>query len=44
LVSDELPELIGMSDRILVMRRGEVSLEVKRDQHPQEEQLITYMT
>jgi ABC-type sugar transport system ATPase subunit len=44
LISDELPELIGMSDRILVMRRGEISLRVERDQHPREEQLITYMT
>jgi ABC-type sugar transport system ATPase subunit len=43
LLSDELPELIGMSDRILVVRRGRVAHETSRDAAPTEEQLITQM-
>lgn len=43
LISDELPELIGMSDRILVMRRGEVTHEATRDTSPTEDELITHM-
>ena len=30
MISSELPELIGMSDRILVMREGAVSGELER--------------
>jgi rhamnose transport system ATP-binding protein len=40
LISDELPELIGMSDTIIIMRRGEISWRTSRDQNPTEEQLI----
>ncbi len=40
LISDELPELIGMSDNIVIMRRGEISLRTSRDNRPTEEQLI----
>jgi ABC-type sugar transport system ATPase subunit len=43
LISDELPELIGMSDRILMMRRGAISHETLRDLAPTEDELITYM-
>jgi ABC-type sugar transport system ATPase subunit len=43
LLSDELPELIGMSDRILVLRRGLLAHETSRDASPTEEQLITQM-
>ena len=43
LVSDELPELIGMSDRILMMRRGRISHETIRDLDPTEDELIAYM-
>jgi rhamnose transport system ATP-binding protein len=43
LISDELPELIGMSDTILIMRRGVVSAVISRDKQPTEEQLIGYM-
>jgi len=43
LLSDELPELIGMSDRIMILRRGAVSHTVARDARPSEEQLITHM-
>jgi ribose transport system ATP-binding protein len=43
LISEELPELIGMSDRILIMRNGELSCEVCRTERPAESQLIEYM-
>jgi ABC-type sugar transport system ATPase subunit len=43
LISDELPELIGMSDTILIMRRGQITARVSRTQKPSEEQLINYM-
>jgi ABC-type sugar transport system ATPase subunit len=43
LISDELPELIGMSDTFLMMRRGKVSATIARDEQPSEERLIGYM-
>jgi len=43
LVSDELPELITMSDRILLMRRGRITHETHRGDSPSEEDLITHM-
>ncbi|NLO84281.1 MAG: sugar ABC transporter ATP-binding protein [Clostridiales bacterium] len=43
LISEELPELIGMSDRILIMRDGEISCEVTRSEKPTEGNLINYM-
>ena len=43
LISDELPELIGLSDTLIIMRRGAVSAVVSRDAHPTEEQLIGSM-
>lgn len=36
MVSSELPELIGMCDRIYVMAKGEIMGELKRDQFTQE--------
>jgi ABC-type sugar transport system ATPase subunit len=36
MVSSELPEIIGMSDRILVFRRGELSGELTREEATQE--------
>ena len=32
MISSELPEILGMSDRILVMRRGTVAAEFRRDE------------
>ena len=37
LISDELPELIGLSDTLMIMRRGRVSATVRRDTAPTEE-------
>lgn len=43
LISEELPELIGMSDRILIMKDGRVTHEVMRADRPTEHDLIAYM-
>ncbi|MDR1218135.1 MAG: sugar ABC transporter ATP-binding protein [Treponema sp.] len=43
LISEELPELIGMSDRILIMRNGEISCEMRRMENPAESALVEYM-
>lgn len=43
LISEELPELIGMSDRILIMKDGQVTHEVRRTEHPTEHELINYI-
>ena len=43
LISEELPELIGMSDRILIMKDGQVVHEALRKDNPTEHDLINYM-
>lgn len=43
LISEELPELIGMSDRILIMKDGRVAHEALRSEHPTEHDLINCM-
>ena len=43
LISEELPELIGMSDRILIMKDGQVVHEALRADNPTEHDLIDYM-
>lgn len=43
LISEELQELIGMSDRILIMKNGEVAHEAFRKDNPTEHDLIEYM-
>jgi rhamnose transport system ATP-binding protein len=40
LISSELPELIGMSDRIVVLREGQVRAELRRDEATQERILL----
>jgi len=42
-ISEELPELVGMSDRILIMKDGEVTLDIKRSEGFSEHKLIEYM-
>lgn len=43
IISEELPELIGMSDRILMMKDGRINKEFRRDQQLSESMLIDYM-
>lgn len=43
LISDDLLELIGLSDTVMIMRRGTVSAVVSRDQNPTEDSLIGHM-
>jgi ribose transport system ATP-binding protein len=43
IISEELPELIGMSDRILMMKDGRINKEFRRDEHLSESILIDYM-
>ena len=43
MISEEMPELIGMSDRILVMKDGEIAKEVLRSADVTERQIINYM-
>lgn len=43
LISEELPELIGMSDRVLIMRNGEISAEISRKDGLNEHVLIEAM-
>ena len=42
MISSELPELIGMSDRIYVMRRGEVSAELTDRSEFEQETILSY--
>jgi len=43
LISEELTEVIGMSDRILVIKDGKITAEVKREEMPTEKQLVHHM-
>lgn len=43
MVSEELPELIGMSDRILILKDGQISAEFLREQHVDEQTVIQKM-
>ncbi len=43
LISEELMELIGMCDRILIMKNGEINGEVQRDIDLDENKLISMM-
>ena len=43
MISEELPELIGMSDRILIMNDGQITKEFTRDKDLTQEQIIEYM-
>lgn len=43
MISEELPELIGMSDRILIMKDGQVTKEFTRNKDLTQEQIIEYM-
>ena len=43
LLSEDLPELIGLSNRIVVTRKNGVSKVFSRDERPTEEEIITHM-
>ena len=43
LISEELAEIIGMSDRIVIMKNGQISGEFKRSEEITEHKLIEYM-
>ena len=43
MISEELPELIGMSDRILIMKDGRVEKEFLRGPEATEQNIINYM-
>lgn len=43
LISEELPELLGMSDRLLIMKNGEVSHEFLRSETLKDTEVIQYM-
>lgn len=43
MISEELPELIGMSDRILIMKDGKITKEFERSETLSDAQIIEYM-
>lgn len=43
LISEELPELIGMSDRVLIMKKGKVVHEAMRSENLSENEIIMHM-
>jgi ribose transport system ATP-binding protein len=43
MISEEMPELIGMSDRILIMKDGKITKEFKRSRTLCEADIISYM-
>lgn len=43
LISEELPELLGMSDRILIMKNGEITKEFERSETLSDADIINYM-
>ncbi len=43
MISEELPELIGMSDRIIILKNGEIQVISERKESLSEEELIHYM-
>ena len=43
MLSEDLGELIGLCDRTMILRRGEMSKMYEFDEVPTEESMITYM-
>jgi ribose transport system ATP-binding protein len=43
MISEELPELIGMSDRMIIMKDGKISAEIMRGRDVKDTQLIECM-
>lgn len=43
MISEELPELIGMSDRIVIMKNGKIEKEFARSPELSQEEIVQYM-
>jgi ABC-type sugar transport system ATPase subunit len=43
MVTEDLPELLGLSDRVIVTRKGKVSQVFERQSHPNEEEVVKWM-
>ncbi len=43
MISEELPELIGMSDRLLIMKNGVIAHEFLRSEDLKQEEIVKYM-
>lgn len=43
MISEELPELIGMSDRIIIMKDGKIEKEFERSSSLTQEEIVQYM-
>ena len=43
MISEELPELLGMSDRVLILKDGQISHEELRNPDMNEQSIIHYM-
>lgn len=43
IISEEMPELIGMCDKIMVMKDGKITKQFKRSETLSEQQIIEYM-
>ena len=43
IISEEMAELIGMADRIVILKDGQSRCELMRQDHPQEADIIKYM-
>ena len=44
LITDDLPELMGLSDNIYTMRKGKISASFRRDELFNDERLMKFMT
>jgi ribose transport system ATP-binding protein len=43
MVTEDLPELLGLSDRIIITRRGQISYEFPGGARPSEEEAVKWM-
>ena len=43
MISEEMPELMGMSDRIIIMKDGEITKEFERSADLSDAEIIQYM-
>ena len=43
IISEEMPELIGMSDRLIIMKDGEITKEFVRSENLRDTEIINYM-